>query len=144
MGLYPEPAIGAAVAERVAQVEQEPGSAEAWGRLGIVYDIHDFHTEAIQCYQEARARDPNDYRWVFLMGICKNVGDQQGALAHLEEAARLNPGYAPIHVNVGRGQLLAERLVEAEQAEASVEHTTRLQQQIEMYQQRKLFREPPE
>ena len=110
-----EPALKKKLSEVATQVEGQPESAEAWGRLGMVLDVHEMSTEAVVCYERAQLLSPEDYRWPYFLGV-KRIWDQQGALEHLRRAAELNPDYAPIQVYLGNGFLLSEELPEAEAA----------------------------
>ncbi len=78
-------------------------SADAWGELGSLYDAHMLTDLAETCYRRARSLDPDDFRWVYLLAIVREI---QGAeIAELRElfdrAAAIRPSYAPIHVRLG-------------------------------------------
>src|SRR5439155_25639345 len=48
-----DPEVVKRVEESRAAVRQTPRSAAAWGRLGMVLVVHDFHGEANRCFAEA-------------------------------------------------------------------------------------------
>ena len=78
-------------------------SADAWGELGSLYDAHMLTDLAEVCYRRARSLDPDDFRWVYLLAIVREI---QGAeIAELRElfdgAAAIRPSYTPIHVRLG-------------------------------------------
>ncbi len=108
-----EPALARRLGEVAAEVEAQPYSARAWGRLGSVLDVHDLFPEAIACYERARLLDPKDFRWPYFLGVCKRIGDQEGALADFERARRLNADYAPLEIYRGSGLLGTEQLPQA-------------------------------
>ena len=95
------------VAERIRKAREvvlsRPESAEAWGRLGAVCDVHDLIDAAAPCYRWAQALSPQDYRWPYLLGY---VREQQGAdVAEItelfEQAARLEPRFPPTFFRLG-------------------------------------------
>jgi tetratricopeptide (TPR) repeat protein len=61
-----DPSVATAVRAARERVVDEPKSAEAWGRLGMVLHAHVFADEALACYAEARQLDPADARWPYL------------------------------------------------------------------------------
>jgi len=79
------------------------GSADAWGELGSLYDAHMLTDLAETCYRQAHSLDPNEFRWVYLLAIVREI---QGAeVEELRElfgsAIEIRPSYAPIHVRLG-------------------------------------------
>jgi tetratricopeptide (TPR) repeat protein len=111
-----EAPLARALAEATAEVDRAPRSAAAWGRLGVLFDIHDFPEEAVACYERAQALDPGEFRWPYFLGITRLIGDRTAAAAAFERAAELEPDYAPIHVYRGRSCLLADDLDRARRA----------------------------
>lgn len=101
------------IRQLTADITADSYSADAWGRLGVVFDVHDLQHEAIVCYERAHRLDPAAFAWVYFLGICKLDSDHLGALAHLETAARLIRDYAPLELHLARGYFDAERLDEA-------------------------------
>lgn len=89
---------------RQQQVDDDPSSAQAWGRLAIVLDIHDLKEPAIACYRRAMALDGKEFRWPYFAGISASIGDSQQALKLFKEAGELRTGYGPLAVR--RGMLL--------------------------------------
>jgi tetratricopeptide (TPR) repeat protein len=77
-----DPEVVEAVAAARQRVEQEPTSARAWGRLGMVLRAHDFGTEAQRCFQEAERLDPQPY----LQGLPLVLTDPAAGIACLERA----------------------------------------------------------
>jgi tetratricopeptide (TPR) repeat protein len=56
------------VADKRRAVEAAPRDGTAWGELGMAFDAHERHAEAITCYQAAAEFAPDDARWPFLLG----------------------------------------------------------------------------
>lgn len=90
------------VAEKVASarvaVADNPASAEAWGHLGMVFHAHYLESEAAPCYSEAHRLDPDDFRWPYLLARILKSQDPGRALEVLDEARRLKPDFAPLHL----------------------------------------------
>lgn len=109
-----EPPLAQRLREVAAEVEANPRAAEAWGRLGAVLHVHDLDSEAIPAYEQAQALDPGELVWPYSLGLCKWVGDREGAMAHFRQASRLDPDYPPLRVYLGIGHLEAGELDRAE------------------------------
>jgi len=111
-----EPLIAGRIQQRLDRVTERPSSAEAWGRLGMVLDVHDMASEAVYCYEQAQELDEDDFRWPYLLGVLKRGSHPTESLAHFSRAAQLNDDYAPLHVYLGRAYLLNEQLEKASPA----------------------------
>lgn len=96
----------------------EPGSAEAWGRLGKVLDAHELETAAIEAYDQARRLDPEDARWPYFLArvLSFSGSDPERQEALLRETLTRRPGYAPAHLRLAGVLAQAGRLEEAEEA----------------------------
>lgn len=108
----------AAEALRIARerVKQSPGSAGAWGDLGMVLLAHDAFTPGRLCLEQAAHLAPEDARWPYLAGIALLKGESEPAAAIrvLEEAARLS-GRDPLpRLKLGEVFLEQGRLEDAE------------------------------
>lgn len=73
---------------RVA-VAQAPRSGAAWGRLGEALEAAEFGAPALFCYSNAALRDPQNFRWPYLLGLQELKGNQELALQHLNRAVEL-------------------------------------------------------
>lgn len=102
-----EPRVRLAILEAQKKVEQEPGSAAAWGGLGQVLDAHELDPEAETAYRQARELAPDDPRWPYLLGrLLGFKGTAPEEVAELfEESVRLDPSYAPAHLRLGDARL---------------------------------------
>src|SRR5438128_10828552 len=58
-----DPAVREVVRKATAEVREQPGSAPAWGRLGMVLRAHDFDDAANVCFVEAARLDAAEPRW---------------------------------------------------------------------------------
>ncbi len=96
----------------------EPDSAERWGKLGAVLDVHGLFEEAETCYRQARRLAPEDFRWAYFLAIVRDVrgADAQELVTLFEEAIALRPEYAPAHFRSGYALSMRGAHDEAEQA----------------------------
>ena len=105
--------LAARIQERRQAVADNPESAEAWGALGMVLDVHDLRAGAAHCYERAQGLDGSDFRWPYLLGVLKLTSHQGEALEQFTRAARIRDDYPPLWVYMGSGHLLQERFEEA-------------------------------
>jgi len=96
------PRLQALLATSIEAVRARPGDHEAWGRLGIVYDVHDLKDLAIASYAEAEARAPGEFRWPYFRGHCLLFTDVEAAVDSWNRALEIDPNYAPLHAVLGR------------------------------------------
>jgi tetratricopeptide (TPR) repeat protein len=102
------------IAELTGAVAAAPYDADAWGRLAVVYDVHDMPAEAIVCYERAHRLAPDVFRWPYFLGISRLEFDHRGAFEAFGAAQRLHPDYAPLALHLGRGAFDLGRLDAAE------------------------------
>ena len=76
----------------------DPKDATAWGELGNVYFVHGWESEAAQCYRSAVEIAPNEFRWLYYLGLTTYKTDPPDAAQTLAEAIKLDPQYAPAHI----------------------------------------------
>jgi superkiller protein 3 len=109
-----EPSLANRLRDRLDAVAAAPDSGEAWGMLGVAFDVHELFAEAVTCYEQAIEREPDEFRWRYLLGTCVRLGNREEALAQLLRAAELRPDYAPTYCRIGQIQLLDNDLDGAE------------------------------
>ncbi|NIM62859.1 MAG: tetratricopeptide repeat protein, partial [Acidobacteria bacterium] len=112
-GNVDEAQVAARIADADREVREALDSADAWGRLGVVYDVHRFFDRALECYGTATTLDPDEWRWPYFSGIVLRTSDQAAALEQFERAAELNPDHAPLQLYLGFGHFLEESVDEA-------------------------------
>lgn len=108
------PPIATKIREATAELKADPESAQSWGRLGAVFEVHGLYEEAIGCYQQAARLDGDDYRWPYFLGICHRGSEQAIALKQFARAAELNPDDPNVRACLAQTLLRVERLDEAE------------------------------
>jgi tetratricopeptide (TPR) repeat protein len=82
-----DPQVVAAIRSARAAVEAQPGSADAWGRLGRVLLAHDMYIESLPCFEEAERLDPADASWPYHQGCILMLARPEAAIAPLRRAA---------------------------------------------------------
>lgn len=94
----------------------QPQSAQAWGKLGAVFEVHLLRDQAEVCYRRAHALSPDDFRWTYYLAIVLDAlgRDTQEPIDLYREAARHRPRYAPLWFRFAealarRGQLESAR-----------------------------------
>lgn len=82
-----DPEVAEAVASARSKVRQQPKNGANWGRLGMIFLIHDFHEEAQLCFDKAENFDPADARWPYLRGLSLTKSNPDAGIPCLERAA---------------------------------------------------------
>ncbi len=95
-----EPRVRSAIEKELAAARLEPGSANAWGRLGMVLQAHQLDAEAEAAYVEASRLAPAGFRWVYLRGVLADAHDPVAAVSLYRRAVELDPRYAPARVRL--------------------------------------------
>ncbi len=106
------------ISEARDAVGARPRSAATWGRLGMVFDAHDYLEEAVDCYRQAHHLDRRDFRWPYHLGVL--LSRQAAASIEIErvlrKAASLEPLYAPTYFRLSVALQREGRLREAQLA----------------------------
>lgn len=69
-----------------AQTVENPGSAEAWGELGLAYLANLLDRDADICFAEAARIDPSDVRWPYARAIIASKRDPENTVPLLRQA----------------------------------------------------------
>ncbi len=111
-----EPRVRQRLAEARSAVVEEPGSADAWGRLGRVADAHELDEVAVACYRQASELAPEDVRWPYFLGrlLAFKGTDLEAAIGLFRRVLELDSGYAPAHLRLADALTLANDLDAAE------------------------------
>lgn len=117
-----DPDIVQAVTAARAEVLRDPGSSEAWGKLGDRCFVHEFLDEAAQCYARAEELDPARYVWAYRLGWCLLNNHPEQALAPLERSLRSLDDHAPAH------EVYAHVLVRLGRTDEAIAHLARASQ----------------
>ena len=88
--------------------------AEAYGRLGALYQVHGLITLAESAYANAIALQPERFRWAYYAArLAAGAGRHETALERYADARRLRPDYPPLRLREGESLLELGRLAEA-------------------------------
>ncbi|HSE40733.1 MAG TPA: tetratricopeptide repeat protein [Acidobacteriota bacterium] len=96
-----EPQVVKKIKTLIEQVNTHPESADAWGKLALNLDAHDFKNDSLPVYKEAAALAPSDFRWPYFSALALNELGKQETLEWFERARQINPQYAPLLVKYG-------------------------------------------
>ena len=98
IGRVEEQRLLAAVKAAQKALIEAPKDATAWGELGNIYFVHGWETEAAQCYRDAVEIAPNEFHWLYYLGLTTYKVNPQAAAQTLAETIKLDPQYAPAHI----------------------------------------------
>lgn len=96
-----EPQVATRIEAAREDVLADPGSASAWGRLGMIFQAHELHTEAVVCYRRAAELAASEPRWPYLAALSLRKTDLEAAAESFAEAARRGMDHPAFHVNHG-------------------------------------------
>jgi len=99
-------------------VVARPDSALAWGKFGMLCDVHNLREEAETCYRQAGTLDPSDFRWAYFLAIARERQDAEPkeVVKLYQLAAMLDPSYAPVSTRLGASHMIHGSLDDAERA----------------------------
>ena len=98
IGRVEERRLLAAVKAAQQTLIETPKDATAWGQLGNIYFVHGWEVAAAECYRGAVKIAPNEFRWLYYLGMTTYKVNPQTAAETLAEAIKLAPQYAPAHI----------------------------------------------
>ena len=117
---WTDPPVIELVEQKRRAVEADPRNGAAWGELGMAFDVHLKHPEAITCYRTAMALDPGNARWAYLLARVVRLDDPEEAVRLLRSSLDLQPP-TPAHRTAIR-LTLADLLSELGQGAEADEH----------------------
>jgi tetratricopeptide (TPR) repeat protein len=103
-----DPDVSALLREQRKAIEQEPSSADAWGRFAMACEANGFVGAARSAYRRAVQLAPGEPRWPYRLAlVTSRLGDHDEALAALTRTNDLAPQYGPAWAR--RGVWLLDR-----------------------------------
>jgi len=108
--------------KEVSQLLSKPDTsraalAEAYGRMGALYQVYKTHVPAETCYTNARNLAPDVFRWAYYSAwLAQQTGRPEIAFQRFEEAEKLKPDYAPLSLRKAQSLLDLGELEEARKA----------------------------
>ncbi len=101
-----DPDVAAEIRQAAADVSRHRRSAAGWFDLGLLYEAHQLFEAARDCYEQAVTLRRSEPTWWYrLARMCETVGDLNGAITAMDEAAQRTETYAPVHWRLGLWQL---------------------------------------
>jgi len=95
------PAVREQVRKAYDEARARPRDAEVNGRLGMVLQAYEQYEPAAALYERARSLAPDEFRWVYYLGIVRAaLGGPAEAITALKEAVRLKPDYLPAQLKL--------------------------------------------
>ncbi len=108
------PAVRKQVETRLAGIRQNPESASANGRLGMVLHAHNQFGSAAVCYRRASLLDSESFRWAYYLGLVQAAeGNHDEAAATFDQALELNPDYLAARLQMAESLLAAGKTDES-------------------------------
>jgi tetratricopeptide (TPR) repeat protein len=110
-----DPAVAQVLSNLLTDVQAQPDSARAWGRLGSALMHHEFVQETDAAFYRAAQLDSQEPRWPYLLALLRMQTQPRAALPLLERAVELAPEIpdAP-RLRLGELYFGLGRMVEAE------------------------------
>ena len=98
------------------EARKHPGSAEAMGKLGMVYHSNLFLEQAARAYRIAARLSPGDYQWAYCQAFLREEnGDEAEQFQFLEQTLRLKPDHVPALLKLADAAFKRDRLDDAAQ-----------------------------
>jgi tetratricopeptide (TPR) repeat protein len=98
------------------EVIQNSNSSEAWGKLAMNLDVHDFKQQAIFCYQQAVAMAHENFNWAYYCAIALADAGSSESLNWFERSIKIKNDYAPLYVRYGNALFDSGRLEDSSKA----------------------------
>jgi len=115
-----DPGIRDGLADHLRALGERPDDPAVHGRLGRALHAEQVYGIARQCYEHARALDPNDATWWYYLGrLDRRAGLHAQAVDDLRRTVELRPDYAPAHL------VLAEQLLDDGELDDAETHLAR-------------------
>ena len=112
-----DPDVARLIDGLIEEIEADPASATARGRLGLAYDAGGLYRTALAAFEQATVLDPGGARWHYGRARMQaHLGDLDGALASVATARSLDGSYAPACWREGEWLLDVGRPEDAERS----------------------------
>jgi len=101
---------------------RNPASAEAWGKLGMLFGAHALIDEARTCYARAATLAPNDFRWPYFIGTFDLVHSPDHAVPQLRlafEKVKGTKDRSAVRLRLAEALMEQQQIDEASQLVAS-------------------------
>ncbi len=108
------PGLRALIQSADQEARRRPGSAEAVGRLGMIYHSNQFLEQAALAYRIAARLAPSDFQWAYCGAFLQEEnGNEKEQVKLLQQTLRLKPDHVPALVKLADWHFKGDRLDEA-------------------------------
>lgn len=109
-GEIKDPEVRAQIEDFREKVHRNPGSASAWGQLGMVFLVHGGVASADRCLAEASQLDPEDGHWPYYRALNSMREDPDQVLPFLRQAlSKQLPPIDQLAIQMRLAEVLLER-----------------------------------
>jgi tetratricopeptide (TPR) repeat protein len=109
------PEIREQMRKAYAAAQARPRDAEAVGRLGMTLHTYEEYAAAAACYERARRLAPEEFHWVYYLGIVQaSLGKHTEAAAVFKEAIHQRLDYLPAQIRLADSLLAAGQRLESQ------------------------------
>ena len=99
----------------VRQLKETPEDNQTLGTLGMTLMAHELRKAAIPCFELLATREPEEFRWHYLLGHCQMFVAPETAIAEFQRASELQPDYVPAQMMLTEVLLANGLTTEAQQ-----------------------------
>ena len=108
------PGLREALENADKEARRRPGSAEAMGKLGMVYHANQFYGEASRAYRIAARLAASDYRWIYCQAYLEEEnGNNQEELKWLRRTVQIKKDHGPALVKLADSYFKLDQLDQA-------------------------------
>ena len=109
------PSVKAQIRQVYDEAKANPHDANAVGKLGMTLHAYEEYQAAVNCYERARTLAPQEFRWIYYLGIAQaKLGRHDEAVAALQAALRLQANYLPAQIKFADSLFELKKNEEAE------------------------------
>jgi len=109
-----EPEAQEAIAPYLERAQQAESDARARGQLGMILQAYELYSPAAECYRGARAIDPSNFRWPYLLAaVEERLGNFEAAIGALRQTLEIRPDFEPAKLRLAETMLAASQLDES-------------------------------
>lgn len=91
-----EPMVKEQFSKAILAAKNNPNSAKASGRLGMIFHAYGYHVNAKQCYERAVQLDSENWKWHYYLGlVLAENGEWSEASAEFDDVLELRPDDLP-------------------------------------------------
>lgn len=110
-----EPQVSRKINRLRKELEQDPASAEAWGKLAMNLHVHDLEKQAAPLYQKAASLDPSDFRWPYFCALLLSQSGSEEAFEWFKRAKTIRTDYVPLLIQYAEALVKSGKVDVAEE-----------------------------